>query len=251
MSRLVVGITTLGRKGACFLPKQLSAAPGRGRLDTVRLRSRFWVLGALSWRLCSGSRCPLGGPSPAPPSVRWRKGGGRKVKGGCGRTQVRTRVPMRSSASYLRKAGRSVRVSRLLKSRARSPAVPPQFQPRLSDECWALQQQLGGSDCLLLPGGVWGPARREQGAAIWSLAAGGARVLGTGPVCRTRGQGQRPAGGRSPWWQRRLPCGLRASGNRGRACVRKARLLGGSEVCPPQVAHIRGIPWGRCGGSIP
>lgn len=187
------------------------------------------MLGALSWRLCSGSRCPVGGPAPAPPSKGW----GRKVMGECGR----------SPASYLRKAGRSVQASRLLKSRARSPAVPPQSQRRLSaDQCWALQQQLGGSDCRLLRGGVWGPASRAQGAAIWSLAAGGARVLETGPACKTRGQGQRPAGGRSPWWQRRLPCGLRADGDRGRACVRKARLLGGSEVCPPQVAQIRGIP---------
>lgn len=183
---------------------------GSGGLNTVGLRSRFWVLGALSWRLCSGSRCPVGGPAPAPPSKGW----GRKVKRECGR----------SPASYLRKAGRAH--SRPLKSRARSPAVPPQSQRRLSDQCWALQQQLGGSDCRLLRGGDWGPASRAQGAAIWSLAAGGARVLETGPACRTRGQGQRPAGGSSPWWQRRLPCGLRANRGRGRACVRKARLKG-------------------------
>lgn len=190
-----------------------------------------------------------GWSSPSPALAALEEGWGeRKVKGECGRT--RARVPVLSSVSYLQKAGRSVPASRLLKSRARSPAVPPQSQPRLSDQCRALQQQLGGSDCRLLRGGLWGPASRAQEAAIWSLAAGGARVLDTGPACWTRGQGQRPAGVSSPWWQRRLPCGLRAVGDRGRACVRKSRLLGGSEVCPPQVAQIRDIPCGRCGGSL-
>lgn len=125
----------------------------------------------------------------------------------------------------------------------RHTVVPPRSPPRLSGLGWALQQQLGGSDCRLLRGGVGGLASRAQGAAIWSPAAGGARGLGTGPACGTRGQGQRPARGSSAWLAA-APCGLRAGSGRGRACMGKVWLLGGSELGPPQVAQIRGIPPG-------
>lgn len=82
--------------------------------------------------------------------------------------------------------GRSIRASRPLKSLAlkprsgRYPSLGFPIRTGLFCSSWE-----GGSGCRLLRGGVWGTANRAQGTAIWSLAAGGARVTGTGPAWGT------------------------------------------------------------------
>ncbi|MEJ1276786.1 hypothetical protein NN561_007697 [Cricetulus griseus] len=118
--------------------------------------------------------------------------------------KARARVPVRIPTSYLRNAGRSVPASRILKSRARSPWSRPNPNQGSLLCAGLLSSSWEGATTGCCRAASGGPASRAQGAAIWSLAAGGARVLGTGPAFGTRGQGPRPAGWSSAWWQRRL-----------------------------------------------
>lgn len=181
---MVVGITTFGRKGESFWWKQFSSAPGCGaRTQTASSagsRCRAPSPGGYSAAL----GCPTGGPAPALPFTLWMKGGGgRKVKGECGwslecwpwlASQPRAHPGfLTCGARGARSGGAHLRFV---------TAVPPQSQPKRSVPPGAGRQQLGGRERRrLLRGSVCGSASPAQGAAIWSLAAGGARVLGTRP----------------------------------------------------------------------
>lgn len=194
------------------------------------------MLGALSWRLCSGSRLSHGWSSPSPALDALGEGLGVKSQArmrvvAC--RKARARVPVRIPTSYLRNAGRSVPASRILKSRARSPWSRPNPNQGSLLCAGLLSSSWEGATTGCCRAASGGPASRAQGAAIWSLAAGGARVLGTGPTFGTRGQGPRPARWSSAWWQRRLVASELVEIMGGCVCVCEEGMAPG---------RIRGLP---------
>lgn len=160
--------------------KQLSSEPGCGAQtqSASRAGSNCW---APSPGGCAASvGCPTGGPVPAPPSTRWRRGGGKK---GQGRVRV---VACRQAPARI-----PVSIPRFLPAEcgALSPgeptsevprfytAVRPGSQPRLSDPYWALLQQLGGRERLPAAAGRR-LGNRKQSARSRHLEPGGGRGAG-------------------------------------------------------------------------
>lgn len=181
--------------------KQLSSEPGCSAQTqpAYRVGSSCW---APSPGGCAASvGCPTGGPAPARSSTRWRRDWGKEGQGrvrvvACG--QAPALVPVSIPCFLPAECGALNPGDRLLKSLAptpRSGRYPSLgFPIRTGLFCSSWER---GSGCRLLRGGVWGTASRAQGTAIWSLAAGGARVTRTGPDCGTLGRGQWPARGGS------------------------------------------------------